>query len=208
MLGNPGGIPGTANVTTGEFGDRGRSGRSVNLVALGAVGLVLAACANNADTRVSSRADTDKNVAAKASAETRAAKVEPDKPAAVANTARHGFRFSSVGLASWYGEGFHGRRTANGETFDMNSLTAAHRTLPLPCDVRVTNLANHRSLVVRVNDRGPFVGNRAIDVSAKTAQLLGFYERGVAKVKIDFIGRAPKPAPKEIKEVTASAASP
>lgn len=186
----------------GGFGDRGRSGRSV---AFGAASLMLAACANNVDTHVSGRAGADKNVAAKAPPDARVAKVKPGKPAAAAKSAPHGFHFSAVGLASWYGEGFHGRRTANGETFDMNSLTAAHRTLPLPCDVRVTNLANHRSLVVRINDRGPFVGNRVIDVSARTAQLLGFYERGVAKVKIDFIGRAPKPVPKE---VTASAASP
>ncbi len=73
----------------------------------------------------------------------------------------------------------------------MNSLTAAHPTLPLPCNVRVTNLANRRSIVVRVNDRGPYVGRRVIDVSARTAKLLGFYGRGLAKVKVDYVGRAP-----------------
>lgn len=189
---------------TGEFADRGRCGRSMHLVVLGAAGLLLAACANNIGNDVASRVGADESVTAK-TPEPREAKAEPHKQATAAKPDRHGFHFSSVGLASWYGDGFHGRTTANGETFDMNSLTAAHRTLPLPCDVRVTNLANHRSLVVRVNDRGPFVGNRAIDVSAKTAQLLGFYERGVAKVKIDYIGRATKPARRE---VTASAASP
>jgi rare lipoprotein A len=99
--------------------------------------------------------------------------------------------YSAVGMASWYGDDFHGRYTANGEIFDMNSISAAHKTLPLPSYVRVTNLANHRSLVVRVNDRGPYVGDRVIDVSVKSAQLLGFHGHGLAKVQVDYIGRAP-----------------
>src|ERR1035438_7824663 len=78
------------------------------------------------------------------------------------------------GLASWYGDDFHGRLTANGEVFDMDSLTAAHPTLPMPCYARVTNLANGKSLIVRVNDRGPYHGNRLIDVSNKAAELLEF----------------------------------
>ena len=98
--------------------------------------------------------------------------------------------YSAVGVASWYGEDFHGRRTANGETFDMNSFSAAHPSLPLPSNVRVTNLENHRSVVVRVNDRGPFVGGRVIDVSAKTAKVLGFYDGGLSKVKVEYVGRA------------------
>ena len=99
--------------------------------------------------------------------------------------------YSAVGLASWYGDDFHGRYTANGEIFDMASISAAHPTLPLPSYVRVTNLANNRSIVVRVNDRGPYVGDRVIDVSVKTAELLGFYGHGVARVKVDYVGRAP-----------------
>src|SRR5476651_1830490 len=99
--------------------------------------------------------------------------------------------YSEVGMASWYGDDFHGRYTANGEIFDMNSISAAHKTLPLPSYVRVTNLANHRSLVVRVNDRGPYVGDRVIDLSVKSAQLLGFHGHGLAKVKVDYVGRAP-----------------
>jgi rare lipoprotein A len=99
--------------------------------------------------------------------------------------------YSAVGLASWYGDDFHGRYTANGEVFDMNSISAAHPTMPLPSYARVTNLANHRSIVVRVNDRGPYVGNRVIDLSVKTAKLLGFYGEGVAKVKVEYVGRAP-----------------
>jgi rare lipoprotein A len=99
--------------------------------------------------------------------------------------------YSAVGMASWYGDDFHGRYTANGEIFDMNSLSAAHPTLPLPSYVRVTNLANRKSIVVRVNDRGPYVGDRVIDVSVRTAKLLGFYGNGVTKVKVDYVGRAP-----------------
>ncbi len=98
--------------------------------------------------------------------------------------------YSKVGLASWYGSAFHGRLTANGEVYDVNGLTAAHPTLPLPSYVRVTNLENHRSLVVRVNDRGPFAHDRLIDVSARAATLLGFRQRGTAKVRVDYVGPA------------------
>jgi rare lipoprotein A len=95
------------------------------------------------------------------------------------------------GLASWYGDDFHGRLTANGEVFDMDSLTAAHPTLPMPCYARVTNLANGKSLIVRVNDRGPYHGNRLIDVSNKAAELLEFKNNGVARVRVEYVGRAP-----------------
>jgi rare lipoprotein A len=98
--------------------------------------------------------------------------------------------YRAEGLASWYGENFHGRLTANGEVFDMESISAAHPTLPLPSYVRVTNLANKRSLIVRVNDRGPFHGNRVIDLSHKSANLLGFRDNGVARVKVEYVGRA------------------
>src|ERR1035438_3165134 len=95
------------------------------------------------------------------------------------------------GMASWYGDDFHGRLTANGEVFDMDSLTAAHPTLPMPCYARVTNLGNGKSLVVRVNDRGPYHGNRLIDVSNKAAELLEFKGNGVARVRVEYVGRAP-----------------
>jgi rare lipoprotein A len=98
--------------------------------------------------------------------------------------------FRSEGLASWYGRDFHGRLTANGEVFDMEAITAAHPTLPMPSYVRVTNLANRRSLIVRVNDRGPFHSNRVIDLSHKSAQLLGFKDNGVARVRVEYVGRA------------------
>lgn len=99
-------------------------------------------------------------------------------------------RYSKVGLASWYGSAFHGRLTANGEVYDVNGLTAAHPTLPLPSYVRVTNLENSRSLVVRVNDRGPFARDRLIDVSSRVADMLGFRHRGTAKVRVDYVGPA------------------
>jgi rare lipoprotein A len=99
--------------------------------------------------------------------------------------------YSKVGLASWYGDDFHGRYTANGEIFDMNAISAASPTLPLPSYARVTNLKNHRSLVVRVNDRGPYTGGRLIDVSVRAARLLGFYGDGVTQVKVEYIGLAP-----------------
>ena len=95
------------------------------------------------------------------------------------------------GLASWYGDDFHGRLTANGEVFDMGALTAAHPTLPMPCYARVTNLSNGKSLIVRVNDRGPYANNRLIDVSNKAAELLEFKSVGVARVRVEYVGRAP-----------------
>ncbi|WP_271575447.1 septal ring lytic transglycosylase RlpA family protein [Bradyrhizobium sp. CCBAU 11361] len=99
--------------------------------------------------------------------------------------------YRAEGMASWYGDDFHGRLTANGEVFDMTSLTAAHPTLPMPCYARVTNISNGKSLIVRVNDRGPYHGNRLIDVSNKAAELLEFKGNGVAKVRVEYVGRAP-----------------
>jgi rare lipoprotein A len=99
--------------------------------------------------------------------------------------------YREEGLASWYGDDFHGRLTANGEVFDMASLTAAHPTLPMPCYARVTNIRNGKSLIVRVNDRGPYHGNRLIDVSNRAAELLEFKGSGVARVRVEYVGRAP-----------------
>ncbi|HZS63814.1 MAG TPA: septal ring lytic transglycosylase RlpA family protein [Xanthobacteraceae bacterium] len=99
--------------------------------------------------------------------------------------------YHAEGVASWYGDDFHGRLTANGEVFDMNSISAAHPTLPMPSYVRVTNLTNGRSLVVRVNDRGPYANDRVIDVSVKAAKLLGFYDRGLTRVSVEYVGPAP-----------------
>ncbi len=99
--------------------------------------------------------------------------------------------YRAEGLASWYGDDFHGRLTANGEVFDMTSLTAAHPTMPLPSYARVTNLANGKSVIVRVNDRGPYHGNRLIDVSNTAARLLEFRDNGIGRVRVEYVGRAP-----------------
>ncbi|MDO9561233.1 MAG: septal ring lytic transglycosylase RlpA family protein [Bradyrhizobium sp.] len=103
----------------------------------------------------------------------------------------HDPNYRAEGMASWYGDDFHGRLTANGEVFDMSSLTAAHPTLPIPSYARVTNLSNGKSLIVRVNDRGPFHSNRLIDVSNRASELLEFKSKGVARVRVEYVGRAP-----------------
>ena len=98
--------------------------------------------------------------------------------------------YSVIGTASWYGDAFHGRRTANGEIFDKGSISAAHPTLPLPSYVRVTNLKNGRSMIVRVNDRGPYHGGRVMDVSQRVAEALAFRNEGTGRIRIDYMGRA------------------
>lgn len=125
--------------------------------------------------------------------ETVAAKIEvPEETPSVvdklntvaSNTVR---KFSQTGVASWYGRQFHGRKTASGETFNMHALTAAHRTLPLNCYVRVTNQSNGKSVVVKINDRGPFHGNRVLDLSYGAAKQLGITDAGTAKVSIERV---------------------
>jgi rare lipoprotein A len=98
--------------------------------------------------------------------------------------------YDETGIASWYGPNFYGRKTANGEIYDGNQFTAAHKTLPMPVNVRVTNLDNGRSLVVRVNDRGPFSRGRIIDLSRRSAEALGMIQQGVARVRVTYVGRA------------------
>ncbi|AZO08187.1 MULTISPECIES: septal ring lytic transglycosylase RlpA family protein [unclassified Mesorhizobium] len=100
-------------------------------------------------------------------------------------------RYAKVGLASWYGDAFHGRLTANGEVYDTAQLTAAHPTMPLPSYARVTNLETGSSVIVRVNDRGPYHEGRIIDVSERVAQMLDYDRVGTAKVKVEYVGRAP-----------------
>ena len=97
--------------------------------------------------------------------------------------------FTEEGVASWYGRPFHGRRTASGETYDMYAMTAAHRVLPMGTQVRVTNLRNKSSCMVRINDRGPFVGNRVIDLSYKAAKKLGMVEAGTVPVRVEAVGQ-------------------
>src|SRR5665213_567873 len=182
----------------GVFGGYGHVSRVARLLGLCVVCLTLANCASS---HLSSRVDPKYGTSASARV------VEPGepvpkgggvyrvgKPYVVAGreyVPHEDTNYSATGMASWYGDDFHGRYTANGEIFDMNSLSAAHPTLPLPSYVRVTNIANHKSIVVRVNDRGPYVGNRLIDVSVRTAKLLGFYGNGLTKVKVEYVGRAP-----------------
>jgi rare lipoprotein A len=107
------------------------------------------------------------------------------------HTPREDPGYDRVGTASYYAADFHGRRTANGEVFDMSALSAAHPTLPLPSLVYVTNMENGRTLLLRVNDRGPYVNNRVIDVSRAAARYLGFETRGTARVRVRYAGRAP-----------------
>ncbi len=95
--------------------------------------------------------------------------------------------YNEEGIASWYGDDFHDKKTANGGVYDKNSLTAAHKTLPLPSMVRVTNLENNKTLILMVNDRGPFSNNRIIDVSEQAAKILGFKDKGVAKVRVQYL---------------------
>jgi rare lipoprotein A len=100
--------------------------------------------------------------------------------------------YDEVGLASWYGDQFNGRPTSTGERFDMHGLSAAHKTLPLPALVEVTNQANGRSIIVRVNDRGPFVDSRIIDLSRGAAEQLDLLTRGVGQVRVRYLGPAPR----------------
>ena len=95
--------------------------------------------------------------------------------------------YSKVGIASWYGKPFHGRKTANGETYDMYKMTAAHPTLPIPSYVKVTNQNNGKSVIVRINDRGPFVDNRIIDLSLAAAHRLDMVDKGLARVRVTAI---------------------
>lgn len=107
--------------------------------------------------------------------------------------------FVETGYASWYGKKFHGRKTSNGEIYDMFAMTAAHKNLPIPSYVKVTNLENNRAVVVRVNDRGPFHDGRVIDLSYAAAKKLGFHEQGTAKVRVEILEAQATPAQKSVK---------
>ncbi len=112
------------------------------------------------------------------------------KPYAIADVwyyPREEYDYDETGIASWYGPGFHGKFTANGELYDQNAMTAAHRTLPMPSLVQVTNLENGRAIRVRINDRGPFAHGRIIDLSKRAAELLGFLNDGTAKVRVQVL---------------------
>jgi rare lipoprotein A len=119
---------------------------------------------------------------------------EPYRIAGIVYTPHVDYGYDREGVASWYGHPFHGRRTANGERYDQEELTAAHQTLPLPSVVRVTNLENGRTLVLRINDRGPFVQGRILDVSRKAAKLLRFRAKGTTKVRVQVLEKESRQA--------------
>jgi rare lipoprotein A len=183
----------------GWCGDNGRGSAfaRAGVVALGC--LLLANCSSS--SKLTSRVDPKYGVAASPRV------VEPGQPvpkgggvyrvgkpyqvAGRTYTPEENGGYRADGLASWYGDDFHGRLTANGEVYDMEAISAAHPTLPMPSYVRVTNLSSHKSLIVRVNDRGPYHANREIDLSARAADLLGFRDHGTARVRVEYVGPAP-----------------
>jgi rare lipoprotein A len=155
--------------------------RSLRFPIVAAAVIAMAFCLTSAPTGISVHAE-----------QTAAA-----KSAAPAVHRQHWFQF---GRASWYGHALQGLPTATGEAYDMNAMTCAHRTLPLGSLVRVTNLRNHRSLVLRVNDRGPMVETRVVDLSYAAARRLGFSNRGTVRVRIDLVD--PKPTRTEVAMLT------
>lgn len=190
-------VTGSVQTGTGIFGTVGR------LASVAMVGLLLAACSTTESPQVISKGKIDPRYGVAPSPRV----VGENDPVPqgggrymTGKPYRIGARwfspmdnpvgYEAVGMASWYGRNFHGRRTANGEVFDAQALTAAHPTLPLPCYISITNLDNGRSMTVRVNDRGPYHGRRLIDVSHDTASMLGFKGAGTARVKIKYLGPA------------------
>ncbi len=187
----------------GWYGDRGDGDRPLRGVAQ--VGAALALCllvANcSSSSKLTSRVDPRYGVTASPRV------VEPGQPVPKGGgvyrvgkpyevggrtyTPEENRQYRAEGLASWYGDDFHGRLTANGEIYDMQAISAAHPTLPMPSYARVTNLSTRKSLIVRVNDRGPYHANREIDLSAHAADLLGFRGHGVARVRVEYVGPAP-----------------
>ncbi|WP_319496336.1 septal ring lytic transglycosylase RlpA family protein [uncultured Cohaesibacter sp.] len=164
---------------------------------LSVTGLVLSGCSSSSKK---SRVDPKYGVSASARVATKSGEFvkgggvykvgKPYKVAGRTYVPKEQPSYNKVGKASWYGDDFHGRLTANGEIFDMNSLTGAHPTLPLPSYVRVTNLNNGKSTLVRVNDRGPYAHGRIIDLSHRVAQKLGFINDGITNVRVQYVGRA------------------
>lgn len=176
---------------------RGRG--AVTLWVLIAATMVLGACAETQFI-----AQTVKKVSKKAETETRAdgstssasssasAMYKIGKPYQIKNVwyyPKVDYQYDETGIGSWYGAKFHGHKTANGEIYDMNSITAAHKTLPLPSMVRVTNLENGRTLNIRVNDRGPYAHGRILDLSRRAAQLLGFQRQGTASIRVRILAK-------------------
>ncbi|MDZ4375994.1 MAG: septal ring lytic transglycosylase RlpA family protein, partial [Phenylobacterium sp.] len=171
--------------------------RRVRLAVILAAGAALAACAS-VQPRYSSQAGASSQSKPGPGGTGGVRKVgKPYQVGGIWYVPREQPDYDARGMASWYGQQFHLRATANGEVFDMNALSAAHTTLPLPSMVEVTNLENGRKLVVRVNDRGPFHDNRIIDMSQAAAIELGFHRQGLAKVRVRYLGPAPLTGPSD-----------
>jgi rare lipoprotein A len=185
-----------------RYSGTGRAAFSRKLAAgVVACGCLLLANCTSQTTKLSSRLDPKYGVAASPRV------IEPGQPvpkgggvyrvgkpyqvAGRTYTPEENNAYRAEGLASWYGNDFHGRLTANGEIYDMEAISAAHPTLPMPSYVRVTNLNSRKSLIVRVNDRGPYHANREIDLSSRAAELLGFRGQGTARVRVEYVGAAP-----------------
>jgi rare lipoprotein A len=184
-------------------GERGREPFARRIAQFGALALgclTLAGCSSSS-SKFTSRLDPKYGVAASPRV------IEPGQPVPKGGgvyrvgkpyvvggqtyTPEENRHYRGEGLASWYGDDFHGRLTANGEIYDMEAISAAHPTMPMPSYARVTNLSSGKSLIVRVNDRGPYHANREIDVSSKAAELLGFKRMGTARVRVEYVGAAP-----------------
>lgn len=161
---------------------------------VGAVALLLAGCGTQVSLDKSLGVPASERVVAEGEAVPKGGgRAHVGRPYTVAGRTfvpRHDPNYTAEGIASWYGASFQGRRTANGEVFDRFALSAAHPTMPLPSYARVTNLENNRSIIVRVNDRGPFHGNRIVDVSRAVADTLSFRGAGMARVRVDYVGPA------------------
>ncbi|MDP1874810.1 septal ring lytic transglycosylase RlpA family protein [Phenylobacterium sp.] len=171
---------------------RGRTATIRSLVGLSLAALVITACAAPKPKLASRVPQAQSQVGKAPSGAGGVYKVgKPYQVAGVWYVPKEDPGYNRVGTASWYGAQFHAKTTANGEIFDMDAMTAAHTTLPLPSLVEVTNLENGRKVVVRVNDRGPFVGDRIIDMSRAAARELDFQSKGLAKVRVRYVGPAP-----------------
>jgi len=171
--------------------------RLVRVAALTAAALALAQCsplgAKYADGGASARyADDDEQVSEITASTGRYTVGKPYTVRGRTYVPAEDPSYRAEGIASWYGPDFHGGLTANGEHYDMNGISAAHPTMPLPSYARVTNLDNGRSIIVRVNNRGPFVRNRLVDLSVGAARALDFYHHGTARVRVEYVGRAPR----------------
>lgn len=162
--------------------------RKTRLAALLLSGTLLSGCAEmNLFGHMAKSVGGDNPPPPSASAATNYKVGKPYQVAGVWYYPQEDFAYDETGIASWYGPNFHAKLTANGETFDQNAVTAAHKTLQMPSIARVTNLENGRSIIVRINDRGPFVNGRILDLSRKSAQLLGMEGKGTAKVRVQVL---------------------